>query len=66
MTSLRATIGPMMFGVVALADANHVPAAQAEAFTVDSPSWKLDAKAAPAEYLGRRNPAAPSMRWYRD
>jgi hypothetical protein len=26
MTSLRATIGPLMFGVVALADANKVPA----------------------------------------
>lgn len=49
MTSLRATIGLLMFGVVALADANHVPATQAESFPVDSPRWKLDGKAAPAD-----------------
>jgi hypothetical protein len=54
MTSLRATIGPLMFGVVVLAGANHVPATQAESFVVDSARWKLDGKAAPAEYLGRR------------
>jgi hypothetical protein len=54
MTSLRATIGPLMFGVIALVGTNHVPATQAESFPVDSPRWKLDGKAAPAEYLGRR------------
>ena len=42
-----------MFGVVALADANHVPADSRRVFSSRFPTLEAHDRAAPAEYLGR-------------
>jgi hypothetical protein len=54
MSSRRAIVGVLVFGVTAVFGANHVHATHTESIPVDSPRWKLEGKAGPAEYLGRR------------